>query len=105
MVAGEASDVHPNLRKDGDGCQSGGEEEAPAPKPEVQLASYIRKSITGGAKTFQGPFGRKQLVPCDALYSGCSLTFLENYIGVEVLPMLSSRNVAVNLELITKTAR
>ena len=94
MVTGGASAVHPNLARDdslGDGCQSSSGDGPPAPKPEAELASYIRKSITGGAKTFQGPFGRKQLVPCDALYSGCSLTFLEHYIGVEVLPMLSSR--------------
>ena len=70
MVTGGASAVHPSLAKDdslgGDGCEDDGA--AAAAKPEAELASYIRKSITGGAKTFQGPFGRKQLVPCDALY-------------------------------------
>ena len=60
MVAGEAKDDALD-----DGCNLDG---APVAKPEAELASYIRKSITGGAKTFQGPFGRKQLVPCDALY-------------------------------------
>ena len=93
MVAGGASAVHPSLAKDdslGDGCEDGAEAAA---KPEAELASYIRKSITGGAKTFQGPFGRKQLVPCDALYRdrrllehrGCPRFFLDNWCGQSVL--------------------
>ena len=96
MVTGGASAVHPNLARDdslGDGCQSGSGDGPPAPKPEAELASYIRKSITGGAKTFQGPFGRKQLVPCDALYRdrrllehrGCPRIFLDNWCGQSVL--------------------
>ena len=73
MVAGGASAMHPSsLARDdgvggGDGCETD-VDGAPIARPEAEMASYIRKSITGGAKTFQGPFGRKQLVPCDALY-------------------------------------
>ena len=73
MVTGGTNAVHPSPDDGEDGCDLDG---VPVAKPEVELASYIRQSITGGAKTFQGPFGRKQLVPCDALYRDWRL--LEN---------------------------
>jgi hypothetical protein len=63
IVSGGSS-VHPSLLRDDslEGEKEAPEDEVVANKPEMELTSYIRQNITGGAKTFQGPFGRKQVV-------------------------------------------
>ena len=50
----------------------------------ITLLSNLGNCKTSRMKSFRKS---QTLFP----FSGCSLTFLEHYIGVEVLPMLSSR--------------
>ena len=68
--------------------------------PEV-LASKIHQSQIGHARTFEGPFGTKQILYCDFIASGRSLEFIEKYIHEEVLPMYANTHTTTQTPPLT----
>ena len=61
IVTGGSS-VHPDLARTDSHERVAEEGEGGGANPQKELAKYIGTNITGGARTFQGPFGRKQVV-------------------------------------------
>lgn len=100
--------------------------ERPLSKEEI-LAKYIQDNVRGGKSTFKGPFGRKevrksqasnltktkrqvflelhwlQLVFCDYIYNGRSLTFLEDFLTSEVYPLLSTDTLSTSVSALQST--
>ncbi len=56
------------------------------PSGEV-MARSVRKCIVGGDAAFSGPFGKRRVVYCDYVASGRAVTFIEDFIRQEVLPL------------------
>ena len=50
------------------------------------ICQLIRNNLIGNDLSFQGPFGRRQVLYCDYIASGKSLKFIEDFIRDEVLP-------------------
>ena len=59
-------------------------EDSSSADPRV-LSEYINDNIIGRNVTFEGPFGKRQVVYCDYIASGKSLKFIEDFISGEVL--------------------
>ena len=58
-------------------------------EPE-RLIDRIRDSVIGDDAVIDGPFGPRRLVYADATASGRSLTFVEDFIRDQVLPMYAN---------------
>jgi len=64
-----------------------------APRPltprsrEQRLIDRIRDSVIGDDAVLDGPFGRRRMVYADATASGRALSFIEDFIRDQVLPM------------------
>ncbi|MCL4117947.1 UNVERIFIED_CONTAM: hypothetical protein GTU68_020567 [Idotea baltica] len=54
------------------------------------LITYIRDSVIGSNETVEGPFGSKPVVYADYTASGRALTFIEDYLRSEVLPLYAN---------------
>ena len=50
------------------------------------ICQLIRNNLIGNDLSFEGPFGRRQVLYCDYIASGKSLKFIEDFIRDEVLP-------------------
>ncbi len=55
-----------------------------------QLIELIRDSVIGDDEAFAGPFGVRRLTYADYTASGRSLTFIEDYIRDQVLPLYAN---------------
>jgi selenocysteine lyase/cysteine desulfurase len=64
--------------------------------PEV-LANRIHQGQVGHAATFKGPFGPKQILYCDFIASGRSISFIEEYIQMEVLPLYANTHTTTTV--------
>ena len=68
-----------------------------------ELAEYIHDHIIGGSQTFLTPFGRKKLLYCDHTASGQSLSFIEDFISQEVLPLYGNTHTTTSVTSLQTT--
>lgn len=59
------------------------------PDPE-QLVELIRASVIGDDEAFAGPFGMRRVTYADYTASGRNLTFIEDYIREQVMPLYAN---------------
>jgi len=55
-----------------------------------KLLEYIRNSIIGKDVQIRTPYGMKPLTYCDYIASGRSLSFIEDYIRDQILPIYAN---------------
>eukprot|EP01134_Creolimax_fragrantissima_P000602 CFRG0602T1 len=60
------------------------------PDRTKDILAHIRESLVGKGTLINGPFGPRLLTYCDYVASGRSLTFIEEYINKQVLPMYAN---------------
>jgi selenocysteine lyase/cysteine desulfurase len=58
--------------------------------PKETLLDAIREAVIGDDEVLQGPFGPRRVTYADYTASGRSLTFVEDYIRSEVLPLYAN---------------
>ncbi len=66
---------------------------SPQPAPQAdpeQLLELIRSAVIGDDEAFSGPFGVRRLTYADYTASGRSLTFIEDYIRDQVMPLYAN---------------
>ena len=68
-----------------------------------ELAEYIHDHIIGGSQTFLSPFGRKKVLYCDHTASGQSLSFIEDFISQEVLPLYGNTHTTTSVTSLQTT--
>ena len=68
-----------------------------------KLISYIDVNIVGKESTFLSPFGRKRIVYCDYTASGKSLSFIEDFIAKEVLPLYGNTHTTTTVTSLQTT--
>ncbi len=56
----------------------------------VELLALIRRSVIGDDEAFNGPFGVRRLTYADYTASGRNLTFIEDYIREQVMPLYAN---------------
>ena len=61
-----------------------------APSRAERLIDRIRGSVIGDDAVLEGPFGPRRMVYADATASGRALTFVEDFIREQVLPMYAN---------------
>ena len=68
-----------------------------------ELSEYIHDHIVGGSQTFLSPFGRKKVLYCDHTASGQSLSFIEDFILKEVLPLYGNTHTTTSVTSLQTT--
>ena len=68
-----------------------------------KLAEYIHDHIIGGSQTFLSPFGRKKVLYCDHTASGQALSFIEDFIVSEVLPVYGNTHTTTSVTSLQTT--
>ena len=63
----------------------------------AELAEYVRSSVIGADAAFCGPFGVRPVVYCDYVASGRPLSFVEEFIRTEVLPLYSNTHTTTTV--------
>ena len=63
----------------------------------AELANYIRSSVIGADAAFSGPFGVRPITYCDYVASGRPLSFMEDFIRAEVLPLYSNTHTTTTV--------
>ena len=53
--------------------------------------------MIGSDATFSGPFGARPVVYCDYVASGRSLSFIEDFVRAEVLPLYSNTHTTTTV--------
>lgn len=70
---------------------------------DEQLLRYIHDNVIGKDASFVGPFGRQKVMYCDHTASGRSLTFIEDFIRDEVLPMYGNTHTTTSVTALQTT--
>ncbi|XP_076052492.1 uncharacterized protein LOC143031974 [Oratosquilla oratoria] len=69
-----------------------------------KLVSEVAKCILGRDSTFSSPFGQRKVVYADYIASGRSVSFIEDYIQSEVLPLYGSTHTTASITARQTTA-
>lgn len=70
---------------------------------QTEFFSYIHDNVIGKDATFSGPFGRQQVVYCDYTASAKALSFIEEFIRNEVLPMYGNTHTTTSVTALQTT--
>ena len=79
------------------------EEETTNDDNKTKLLQYIRDNLIGAEQSFLSPFGRKKIVYCDYTASGKSLSFIEDFITSEVLPLYGNTHTTTSVTSLQTT--
>ena len=80
-----------------------GESAVSAESRKEELTEYIHDHIIGRSQTFLSPFGRKKVLYCDHTASGQSLSFIEDFISQEVLPLYGNTHTTTSVTSLQTT--
>ena len=74
------------------GATRSGATRSPSPKSDARhyLVETVRDSIIGEDRAIEGPFGLRRVTYADYTTSGRSLSFIEDYVRHEVLPLYAN---------------
>ena len=86
-----------------DPSDSPGGSSVSAESRKEELAEYIHDHIIGGSQTFLSPFGRKKVLYCDHTASGQALSFIEDFISQEVLPLYGNTHTTTSVTSLQTT--
>ncbi|XP_066286673.1 uncharacterized protein [Branchiostoma lanceolatum] len=68
-----------------------------------KLMKYVDESLIGRDRVFAGPFGSRQVTYCDYTASGRALTFIEDYIRDQVLPVYGNTHTTTSVTSLQTT--
>ena len=86
-----------------DPSESPGESSVSGESRKEELAEYIHDHIIGTSQTFLSPFGRRRVLYCDHTASGQSLSFIEDFISQEVLPLYGNTHTTTSVTSLQTT--
>ncbi|XP_078602131.1 uncharacterized protein LOC144876565 [Branchiostoma floridae x Branchiostoma japonicum] len=68
-----------------------------------KLMKYVDESLIGRDRVFAGPFGPRRVTYCDYTASGRALTFIEDYIRDQVLPVYGNTHTTTSVTSLQTT--
>lgn len=61
-----------------------------------KLLDFVRENVIGDDETFNSPFGHRKITYADYIASGRSLTFIEDFIRKEILPVYANTHTTTS---------